>query len=78
MVQESLSASRPKSTTGSKDAYAVKTGLAQMLKGGVIMDVINVDQVCIIGVNGNESITDCVLNQGSYCGRGWSSCRHGT
>lgn len=27
--------------------FTVKAGLAQMLKGGVIMDVINAEQVCI-------------------------------
>lgn len=26
--------------------FTVKTGLARMLKGGVIMDVVNADQVC--------------------------------
>jgi pyridoxal 5'-phosphate synthase pdxS subunit len=26
-------------------SFTVKTGLAQMLKGGVIMDVVNADQV---------------------------------
>lgn len=26
--------------------FTVKTGLARMLKGGVIMDVVNVEQVC--------------------------------
>lgn len=27
-------------------SFAVKAGLAQMLKGGVIMDVIDAEQVC--------------------------------
>lgn len=31
----------------SKNTYDLKTGLAQMLKGGVIMDVMNVDQAII-------------------------------
>jgi pyridoxal 5'-phosphate synthase pdxS subunit len=26
--------------------FTVKTGLARMLKGGVIMDVVNAEQVC--------------------------------
>jgi hypothetical protein len=26
--------------------FTVKSGLAQMLKGGVIMDVVNAEQVC--------------------------------
>jgi pyridoxal 5'-phosphate synthase pdxS subunit len=29
-----------------EDAFAVKAGLARMLKGGVIMDVVNAEQVC--------------------------------
>jgi len=37
-------AAKTKSTTGS---WEVKTGLAQMLKGGVIMDVVNVEQAKI-------------------------------
>jgi pyridoxal biosynthesis lyase PdxS len=28
-----------------EEAFVVKTGLAKMLKGGVIMDVVNVEQV---------------------------------
>jgi pyridoxal 5'-phosphate synthase pdxS subunit len=31
-------------TTGND--FTVKAGLAQMLKGGVIMDVVNAEQVC--------------------------------
>lgn len=27
--------------------FAVKAGLARMLKGGVIMDVVNAEQVCL-------------------------------
>lgn len=27
--------------------FTVKAGLAQMLKGGVIMDVVNAEQVCL-------------------------------
>lgn len=30
---------------GGASSFAVKTGLAQMLKGGVIMDVVNAEQV---------------------------------
>lgn len=29
----------------SKNSFTVKTGLARMLKGGVIMDVVNAEQV---------------------------------
>jgi hypothetical protein len=31
---------------GSNKDFTVKTGLARMLKGGVIMDVVNAEQVC--------------------------------
>ena len=34
--------------TSTVPSYTVKTGLAQMLKGGVIMDVINAEQVTIL------------------------------
>jgi len=40
-------------TTNGQDAqdgetnFAVKAGLARMLKGGVIMDVVNAEQVCL-------------------------------
>lgn len=30
--------------------FTVKAGLAQMLKGGVIMDVVNAEQVCVLQV----------------------------
>lgn len=36
---------------GSSTNYTVKTGLAKMLKGGVIMDVVNAEQVCHIRKN---------------------------
>ena len=32
-------------STSSPDDFTVKAGLAQMLKGGVIMDVVNAEQV---------------------------------
>jgi pyridoxal 5'-phosphate synthase pdxS subunit len=32
-------------TNGGSNDFTVKAGLAQMLKGGVIMDVVNVEQV---------------------------------
>ena len=37
-------------TNGNGDgvsSFAVKAGLARMLKGGVIMDVVNAEQVCL-------------------------------
>lgn len=39
-------ASEEQSQSGST-GFAVKTGLAKMLKGGVIMDVVNAEQVWI-------------------------------
>lgn len=33
------------SQNGDKHSFTVKTGLARMLKGGVIMDVVNAEQV---------------------------------
>jgi len=41
-----------KQTTKLEGSYAVKTGLAQMLKGGVIMDVVNVEQARIAEESG--------------------------
>lgn len=32
-------------TNGASNDFTVKAGLAQMLKGGVIMDVVNAEQV---------------------------------
>lgn len=32
-------------TSDSTDTFTMKTGLARMLKGGVIMDVVNAEQV---------------------------------
>jgi pyridoxal 5'-phosphate synthase pdxS subunit len=37
-IENNVSTSRP-------DDFAVKAGLAQMLKGGVIMDVVDAEQV---------------------------------
>lgn len=36
---------RQPASNGGVDKFTVKTGLARMLKGGVIMDVVNVEQV---------------------------------
>jgi SOR/SNZ family len=35
-------------SNGSGNSQAVKEGLARMLKGGVIMDVVNAEQVCYL------------------------------
>ena len=37
----------PSGTSGKKATVAVKAGLAQMLKGGVILDVVDVEQARI-------------------------------
>lgn len=36
---------------GETSSFAVKAGLARMLKGGVIMDVVNAEQVCILSLS---------------------------
>jgi len=47
-------------TTGGDNAsnFAVKAGLARMLKGGVIMDVVNVEQVGISYLCSWNALTD--------------------
>lgn len=35
-----------KGADSDKTSFTVKTGLARMLRGGVIMDVVNVEQAC--------------------------------
>lgn len=35
-------------------SFAVKAGLARMLKGGVIMDVVNAEQVCFVHIPGGH------------------------
>ena len=34
-------------SNGTANTFTLKAGLAQMLKGGVIMDVVNAEQVCL-------------------------------
>jgi hypothetical protein len=66
-------------TNGSNDSknFTVKTGLARMLQGGVIMDVVNAEQVCFthictqLDVSSNESI-------GTNRRRGRCSGRYGS
>lgn len=41
-----LSAAAPNGAGNSVPDFTVKSGLAQMLKGGVIMDVVDAEQVC--------------------------------
>lgn len=49
--------------------FAVKAGLARMLKGGVIMDVVNAEQVCYSRYEDeNASIGEQLL---------MDDCRHG-
>jgi hypothetical protein len=68
--------------------FTVKAGLAQMLKGGVIMDVVNAEQVRIIpplcpSVSAWSSawtkltISEPVCYLGTHCRRSWSCCRNG-
>ena len=44
--QPSRNAIIENATSSAIPDFTVKAGLAQMLKGGVIMDVVNVEQVC--------------------------------
>lgn len=37
-------------SNGAVDSFTVKTGLARMLQGGVIMDVVNAEQVSTAAV----------------------------
>jgi SOR/SNZ family len=57
---------KPSSTNGiaTTPDFTVKAGLAQMLKGGVIMDVVNADQVLF---SSHPYISDVFLTL---------SCRH--
>lgn len=41
-------ASQQNGANGASNDFTVKAGLAQMLKGGVIMDVVNAEQVCLL------------------------------
>ena len=57
-------------------SFTVKAGLAQMLKGGVIMDVINAEQVCLR--DGLEPLCQVAkLPAGAHCRRSRRCCSHG-
>ena len=43
-------------STDSKTSFAIKAGLAKMLKGGVIMDVVNVEQAKIAEAAGAVAV----------------------
>lgn len=49
-TQQNAPANGATQSNGSTD-FTVKAGLAQMLKGGVIMDVVNAEQVLILLFN---------------------------
>jgi hypothetical protein len=60
-------------------SFAVKAGLARMLQGGVIMDVVNAEQVPTTSFPPTShwrADGDRVL--GSYCGRGRRLGRYGS
>lgn len=44
-TNESTASNMAHTSTSTKSDFTVKAGLAQMLKGGVIMDVVNAEQV---------------------------------
>ena len=47
ILEEHMSNKNGHSTQGGVGSFKVKTGLAQMLKGGVIMDVVTPEQAII-------------------------------
>lgn len=63
--------------------FTVKAGLAQMLKGGVIMDVVNAEQVSHWNISKplnhiRENIPNNVFpSTGPHCRRGRRRSRHG-
>lgn len=57
-------------------SFAVKTGLAKMLKGGVIMDVVNAEQVWISSPLHVSQIPDS-QQLGKNSGRSRRMCSHG-
>lgn len=58
-------------------SFAVKTGLAKMLKGGVIMDVVNAEQVWISLPLHVIQIID-LPQKGENSGRSGRMCSHGS
>jgi pyridoxal 5'-phosphate synthase pdxS subunit len=46
MASEQTNGSATNGASKGSTDFTVKAGLAQMLKGGVIMDVVNAEQVC--------------------------------
>lgn len=48
MTLESLEDGPHENGTSASTSFNVKAGLAQMLKGGVIMDVVNAEQVLMV------------------------------
>lgn len=64
---------------GSTD-FTVKAGLAQMLKGGVIMDVVNAEQVCSLWLDLVRAKRErgLISLTGPYCGRGRCCRCHGS
>lgn len=51
---------------GSTD-FTVKAGLAQMLKGGVIMDVVNAEQVCCSMIQSDQERCLMIYSLGPHC-----------
>ena len=56
----------------SKESFKVKVGLAEMLKGGVIMDVTNLEQAKIAEDAGAVSVMALERNSIGYKKRWWS------
>ena len=64
-------------SNGQSHNFTVKAGLAQMLKGGVIMDVVNVEQVKHGPALQRYLVTDMTSSTGPYCRRSRRCSCHG-
>ena len=65
MATTEQSTAAPNGVSDSVPDFTVKSGLAQMLKGGVIMDVVNAEQVCLFSYLKSQ----CVIGKGMKCER---------
>jgi hypothetical protein len=64
-------------SSSGESSFTVKTGLARMLQGGVIMDVVNAEQVRTYQLE-MLHIFFLTHNTGTHCRGSWSLCRYGS
>lgn len=69
-----MASQAPATNGAASNDFTVKAGLAQMLKGGVIMDVVNAEQVY---THYFRQLTKALTLLGSHCGRGRCRRCHG-